>query len=480
MTERKTYTPDTDELAAQAGAIEWMRRKNAGLAVKPKAHIKTYGCQMNVHDSETLLGLLTAMGYGETAEETDADLVIYNTCCVRENAENKVYGNLGFLKHIKKDKPHLKIALCGCMMQQDTVVANIQKQYAHVDIIFGTFNLHRFPQLLQASWETGGQIADIWEDCREIVDDLPAKRESPVKASVNIMYGCNNFCTYCIVPYVRGRERSRAPENIFTEIRALAAEGVKEVLLLGQNVNSYGQGLAAQFTFPSLLRQINAIEGIERIRFMTSHPKDFSDELIAALRDCPKVCKHVHLPLQSGSTAVLSAMNRGYTKEDYLRLVEKARQAVPGLALTTDIIVGFPGETEADNDATIEVVQKAQFANAYTFLYSKRTGTAAALMENQVDENTAKARFQKLLAALEPVCLAQSTAKIGTLQTVLAEQVNSQNPALLTGRTDDNMLVHFPGTTEQLGQMLPVRITGAKTYYLTGAVEAAAGTETGV
>ena len=426
----------------------------------PKAMVVTHGCQMNARDSETLAGMLVAMGYEKTTDETEVDLVIFNTCCVRENAENKLYGNLGRFKEQKKQKPSMKLLLCGCMMQQDVVVEKIKESYRFVDIIFGTFNVSRFPQLLHSHHETGGTIVDIWENAEEIIEDLPSTREFPHRASVNIMYGCDNFCTFCIVPYVRGRERSRAPEEIIKEIEALVADGVVEVNLLGQNVNSYSGGIS----FADLLRKAAKISGLKRIRFTSSHPKDMSDDVISAMADVDKVCKHLHLPFQSGSSRVLEKMNRKYTKEEYLALIDKIKDTVPGVSLTTDIMVGFPGETEEDFQDTMDVVRHGRFASAFTFLYSRRQGTVADKMENQVTEEVAKERFNRLLAEVNVITEEISKEKMGKELEVLAESISKDG--VLNGRADDNTLVHFAGGKELLGQMVRVKVIEPRAFYV--------------
>lgn len=470
--ERKNILPSAEELKRQQGFIDLVRAENerfeAEQGRKKKMLIVTFGCQMNAHDSEKLLGMLTEMGYIKADNEEDADFIIYNTCCVRENAENKVYGNLGYLKHIKAEKPDLKIALCGCMMQQPTVLETIRKKYKHVDIVFGTFNLYKLPELMYMNIESGSPVFDIWKEHGEIVEDLPAIRKYKFKASVNIMFGCNNFCSYCIVPYVRGRERSRTPEDILKEIKALAADGVKEVTLLGQNVNSYGRGLEKEVTFAQLLRMVNEVEGIERIRFMTSHPKDLSDELIKAMAECDKVCKHIHLPVQAGNNEILRQMNRHYTKESYLETVAKIRQAMPECAITTDIMVGFPGEGDAEVADTVDVIKKARYSGAFTFIYSKRTGTPAAVMENQVSEEQAKRSFNAVLEAVNPIIYELNHEKVGKTYTVLAEDISSSDSEFVTGRLDDNTLVHFKSDRDVIGTMVQVKITDNKTFYLIG------------
>ncbi|HAG04806.1 MAG TPA: tRNA (N6-isopentenyl adenosine(37)-C2)-methylthiotransferase MiaB [Lachnospiraceae bacterium] len=427
----------------------------------------TFGCQMNAHDSEKLNGMLLKMGYVRAQGESDADFIIYNTCCVRENAENKVYGNLGFLKHEKKARPDLKIALCGCMMQQPTVIETIRKKYKHVDIVFGTFNIYKLPELMYRNIESGSPIFDIWKEHELIMEDLPAVRKKSFKASVNIMFGCNNFCTYCIVPYVRGRERSRQPEDIIKEIKELVKNGAKEIMLLGQNVNSYGKGLQEEISFARLLRMVNDIEGVERIRFMTSHPKDLSDELIYAMRDCEKVCKHLHLPFQAGNNDILRKMNRRYTKERYLELTEKIKKEIPDIALTTDIMVGFPGEGEAEIEDTVDIVKKVRFSGAFTFIYSKRTGTPAAEME-QTEECVVKSNFNKVLEAVNPIIKEINDEKVGKTYSVLAEEVSGGDKELISGRLEDNSLVHFKAPESVIGNIVDVKITDCKTFYLVG------------
>ncbi|MCT4544098.1 MAG: tRNA (N6-isopentenyl adenosine(37)-C2)-methylthiotransferase MiaB [Vallitalea sp.] len=433
-----------------------------------KYHVSTFGCQMNAHDSEKLKGILEEIGYEATDNEKDADFVIYNTCCVRENAELKVYGRLGALKNNKKHKPNMLIALCGCMMQQDTVIKEIKRAYKHVDILFGTHNLYKLAELIQTRLETGKMVIDIWENYKEIVEDLPSIRKFKFKASVNVMFGCNNFCTYCIVPYVRGRERSRKPQDIINEIQGLVDDGVKEITLLGQNVNSYGKNLEQPISFARLIQEIEKIDGLEKIRFMTSHPKDLSDELIEVIGKSKKLCSHIHLPFQSGSTRILKKMNRKYTKESYLELVKKIKEVRPDAALTTDIIVGFPGETEEDFLETLDVVKQVEFDNAFTFLYSIRTGTPAATMEDQVPENVAKERFNRLLDVLNDIVNKKSLEKVGGIYNVLVEHINKQDENLVSGRLGSNHLVHFKGSKDLIGKIVPVKIIESKVYYLIG------------
>ena len=460
------------ELKEQEDAIKKIRAVNdkytEETGKKKKYFILTMGCQMNAHDSEKLSFMLTDMGYEQMETENEADFILYNTCCVRENEEEKVYGRLGYLKHYKESNKDITIALCGCMMQQETVIAKIKKTFKNVDIVFGTFNIYKLPSLMLTNMETGETVFDIWQEHGEIMEDFESIRKIPFKASVNIMYGCNNFCSYCIVPDVRGRERSRRPDDILKEVKKLASEGVKEIMLLGQNVNSYGKTLEEPVSFAKLLRMINKVEGIERIRFMTSHPKDLSDELIEAMRDCDKVCNYLHLPVQSGSSAVLEKMNRRYTKEQYLTLVDKIKKAIPDILISTDIIVGFPGETEEDFLETLDVVDKVGYSTAFTFLYSKRTGTPAAVMENQIPEEVAKERFNRLLEHVNSGVEKVSEGMVGTVEKVLVEDINRQDGNMLTGRTERNSLVHFEGPQELIGQVIPVKIIQNKIFYLIG------------
>ena len=429
--------------------------------------VNTFGCQMNARDSEKLIGILEQIGYVKKETE-DADFVIYNTCTVRENANNKVYGRLGYLHSQKKKNPDMMIALCGCMMQEPQVVEKIKKSYRFVNLVFGTHNLYKFAELVYTSMISDRMIIDVWKDTDKIVEDLPCDRKYFFKSGVNIMFGCNNFCSYCIVPYVRGRERSREPEEIIKEIRSLVADGVVEVMLLGQNVNSYGKNLKNPMSFAKLLEEVEKIEGLERIRFMTSHPKDLSDELIEVMAKSKKICQHLHLPLQSGSSRILKIMNRKYTKEHYLELVEKLRKAMPDISLTTDIIVGFPGETEEDFQETLDVVRKVRYDSAFTFIYSKRTGTPAAVMENQVPEDVVKDRFDRLLKEVQEIAKETSSRYAGQVVEVLAEEKNHQEEGYLTGRLSNNLLVHFKGDESLIGKMVSVHLTESRGFYYMG------------
>ncbi|MCI8408256.1 MAG: tRNA (N6-isopentenyl adenosine(37)-C2)-methylthiotransferase MiaB [Lachnospiraceae bacterium] len=431
------------------------------------ASVNTFGCQMNARDSEKIVGILEIIGY-KIIEEEDADFVIYNTCTVRENANLKVYGHLGYLKKVKKKKPHMRIALCGCMMQEDVVIEKLQKSYNFVNLIFGTHNIFKFAELLYTCMISDRMVLDIWKDTNQIVEDLPSERKYTFKAGVNIMFGCNNFCSYCIVPYVRGRERSRNPKDIIKEIEALVADGVVEVMLLGQNVNSYGKNLENPISFAELLQEIEKIEGLKRIRFMTPHPKDLSMELIEVMKNSKKICNHLHLPVQAGSSRLLKIMNRKYTKEQYLELVDKIKESIPGISLTTDIMLGFPGETEEDFEETLDVVRKVRYDSAYTFIYSKRTGTPAAQMENQIPENVVKERFNRLLKEVQAISAELTKEDEGTVQEVLVEGINEHDAELLTGRLSNNLLVHFRGEKNLVGELAMVRLTECKGFYYMG------------
>ena len=439
-----TSANDEKELALQKEYMKKAASYVAGLEVqighKPLCCVTTFGCQMNARDSEKLLGILTQIGYEPTDREEEADFVIYNTCTVRDNANQRVYGRLGFLNSLKRKKPHLRIALCGCMMQENSVIEKIRKSYRFVDLIFGTHNIFKFAQLLVTMFENNEMLIDIWNETDQIVEDLPVNRKYSYKSGINIMFGCNNFCSYCIVPYVRGRERSREPKDILTEIERLVEDGVVEVMLLGQNVNSYGKNLEHPITFAQLLREVEQIEGLRRIRFMTSHPKDLSDELIEVMSKSEKICRHLHLPVQAGSDRILQAMNRRYTKEQYLALVNKIKTAMPDIAITTDLIVGFPGETLEDVEETIDVVKKVGYDNAFTFIYSKRTGTPAAAMTNQVPDEVVKEGFDKLLKVVQDTARERAALLRGQVMEALVEEINEQDESLVTGRLSNNML----------------------------------------
>ncbi|MEF2901115.1 MAG: tRNA (N6-isopentenyl adenosine(37)-C2)-methylthiotransferase MiaB [Terrisporobacter sp.] len=475
MGKRKQVQVPVEKIEEQNRFIEAIAEKNSRYFAinkrKPKYMIQTFGCQMNEHDSENLAGMLDAMGYEATLMTNDCDLIIYNTCAVRENAELKVYGNLGHLKLAKRKNPDLKIAVCGCMMQQPHVVKEIKSRYKHVDLVFGTHNLYKFPELLTNTMDSDKLLVDVWDVDGEVVEGLRSSRKFELKAFVNIMYGCNNFCTYCIVPYTRGRERSRTPEDIINEIKDLAAKGTKEITLLGQNVDSYGKTLEEDITFAELLRMVNEIEGIERIRFMTSHPKDISDEVIYAMRDCDKVCEFLHLPVQCGSSRLLKKMNRHYTKEDYLRIIEKAKAEIPDIAFSTDLMIGFPGETEEDLLDTIDVVEKVKYDNAFTFIYSKREGTPAAKMEDQILENVKHERFNRVLSKVNEILVDLNASYVGKTVEVLIEGKSKTDESKFTGRTRQNKLVNFTVKNPEanlLGTLMNVKITESNTFSLVG------------
>lgn len=466
---------ETNEIEIQEQFIEKVREINNNK--NPKYTILTMGCQLNENDSEKLCGMLEEMGYTRTENQKEADLALFNTCCVRENAEDKLFGKLGELKRIKEDRG-LIIAIGGCMMQEKHITDKIKESYPFVDILFGTHTLHKFPEDLYKSIEEKRKLEDIIDIDGKIYEGLPIKRNSNIKASVTIMNGCNNFCTYCIVPYVRGRERSRAPKDIINEVRDLAKQGYKEITLLGQNVNSYlrverEKGIEFEEyegvnSFATLLRAINKIDGIERIRFVSPHPKDFTDDVIQAIKDCEKVCKLVHLPLQSGNTKVLKEMNRKYTKEQYLELVEKMKKEIPNLTLSTDIIVGFPGETDEEFEDTLDVVRKVKFEQVYMFIYSRRVGTPGDRMENQVPEDIKHKRFDRLKALVESQIEENNQKYIGTVQKVLVEGESKNNEKMLTGRTDSNKVVIFEGDKDLKDQIIDLKIVSEHMWYLKG------------
>lgn len=430
-------------------------------------HITTFGCQMNEHDSEVIDGLLTERGFSSVKERKDASVVIINTCSVRDNADKRFFGTLGQLKKRKESDPSFIVCVCGCMMQQQRVVDTIKAKYPWVDVIFGTNSIHHIPELIEKVAIEKEKVVDIIENTEEIVEGLPAKRLFDHKALVNIMFGCNNFCTYCIVPYTRGREKSRAPESIVDEVKGLVADGVKEIMLLGQNVNSYdGNGTS----FAELLKMLNDVDGLERIRFMTSNPKDLSDELIEAFAVCDKLCRNLHLPIQSGSNRVLKRMNRKYTREDYLKLIEKLRKTVPDITLSTDIIVGFPGETNEDFEETLSIVKEVEYDSAFTFIYSIRKGTPAEKFEDQIEESEKHRRFDLLVNAVNEISEKKNKAYQDRVEKVLVDGVSKNDKSTLTGRTDGFKLVNFAGKKELIGSLVDVKITDAKTFSLFGEV----------
>ena len=464
-----------NEVKLQQEYIEKVKKINQNKNLK--YNILTFGCQLNENDSEKLCGMLEEMGYTKTAKPEEADIALFNTCCVRENAEDKLFGKLGELKRLKEQKG-LIIAIGGCMMQEKHITDKIKESYPFVDIIFGTHTLHKFPEDLYKTIEEKRKIEDILDIDGKVYEGLPIRRSSKTKASVTIMNGCNNFCSYCIVPYVRGRERSRQPRAIIEEVKELAKQGYKEVTLLGQNVNSYlrverekqipFEEYEGVHSFATLLQAINKIEGIERIRFVSPHPKDFTDDVIEQIANCDKVCKLVHLPLQSGNTKVLKEMNRRYTKEQYLNLVDKMKAKIPNLTLSTDIIVGFPGETDEEFEDTLDVVEKVKFEQVYMFIYSRRVGTPGDKMENQVPDEIKHKRFNKLKELVESQIEENNQKYLGTIQKVLVEGESKNNKELLTGRTDSNKVVIFEGDKNLIGQMIDLKIVSEHMWYLKG------------
>ena len=431
-------------------------------------HITTFGCQMNEHDSETLAGMLTEKGFEESPERDEADVVIFNTCSVRDNADKRFFGTLGQLKKLKQRNPEFTVCVCGCMMQQQHIIDSIKAKYPWVDVIFGTHNIHQFPELLEHVMQEKEKVINVWEDGGEIVEGLPAKRLYKHKAFVNIMYGCNNFCTYCIVPYTRGRERSRKPEDILREVKNLVADGVREITLLGQNVNSYKGDENTDFT--DLIYMLNDVEGLERIRFMTSHPKDLSDKLIQAYVDCEKLCKYIHLPVQCGSSRVLKEMNRKYTREDYLELIRKLRAAVPEITISTDIIVGFPGETEEEFQETLSLVAEVEYDSAFTFLYSIRKGTPAEKYPDQIPEEVKHERFNRLVDLVNEISAKKNAAYVGRVERVLVEGYSKNTATAYSGRTDGFKLINFEGSEDLVGKIVDVKVTAGKTFSLEGEI----------
>ena len=460
------------EIERQKGFLSKLSELSNNFAVqngrKPRANTETYGCQQNENDTERIRGVLHEAGYEFCERAEDADLVIYNTCAVRENAEDRVYGRLGILKHIKEHRPELTIALCGCMVQQEHIVEKIKKVHRHVDLIFGTHALYKLPELLYNTLLNKKMVIDTENSDGKIFEDMPILREEGSKAWVSIMYGCNNFCSYCIVPYVRGRERSRQPEVILDEIKSLTRKGVSEICLLGQNVNSYGKDLEEEIDFSDLLKMVNDIEGVKRIRFMTSHPKDFGDKLIDTMATCSKVCHQLHLPFQAGNDRVLSEMNRKYTKEEYLEKIRKVKERIPDISLSTDIIVGFPTETNEDFLDTLDVLRKAEFDSVFSFIYSKREGTPAAKLDFVLTEEEIKKNFDKLLEVQNEISKKKNDAYLGKTFEVLVDGVSKNNDEMLSGRTDTAKIVNFKGDKSLCGKYVNVKITEAHTWSLNG------------
>jgi tRNA-2-methylthio-N6-dimethylallyladenosine synthase len=467
MLREETIRVTPAEMAAQ----QQFAKEFQALADRPRTyHIVTYGCQMNAHDSEKLAGMLEDMGLTPAPTREEADFVLHNTCCIRDNAERKALGNVTWLKEIKKERPEMLIGVCGCMVQEPGMAEKILRQYPFVDVAFGTGNIHQLPELLYRAASTRRRTVAVPEEQSTLIEGLPIRRESPFQAYVTIMYGCNNFCSYCIVPYVRGRERSRTPDDILREVEALQKQGVQEIMLLGQNVNSYGNDVPGGLTFPQLLRRVTET-GIPRVRFMTSHPKDLSDELIAEMAENPALCRHLHLPVQSGSNRILQAMNRRYTRENYLTKVEKIRKAAPDVGLTTDIIVAFPGETDQDFEDTMDLARTVGYDSAFTFIYSPRTGTRAADMPGRIDPALATERIERLIALQEEMTQKRFSEMIGKTESVLVTGASKRNESQITGKTSRNISVNFEGNANLVGKIVPVKITAASKTTLKGIIE---------
>ena len=466
MLKEETIRVSPEEIAAQrAFAAEF-----SALTRRPETYyIVTYGCQMNAHDSEKLAGMLDDMGMRPAAAREEADFVLHNTCCIRDNAERKALGNVTWLKEIKKERPDMLIGVCGCMVQEPGMAEKILRQYPFIDVAFGTGNMHQLPELLLRAVETRRRVVSVPGEQSTLIEGLPIRRDSPFQAYVTIMYGCNNFCSYCIVPYVRGRERSRTADDILREVEALQRQGVQEIMLLGQNVNSYGNDMPGGVTFPQLLRRV-AQTGIPRVRFMTSHPKDLSDELIDEMAHNPALCRHLHLPVQSGSNRVLAAMNRRYTREQYLEKLAKIRAAAPAIGVTTDLIVAFPGETEAEFEETLALCRSARWDSAFTFIYSPRTGTRAAEMPGRIDPAVATERIQRLIALQDEMTQQNFSALVGTRESVLVTGTSRRSERQLTGKCSRNISVNFVGTPDLIGRIVPVEITAASKTTLRGQI----------
>lgn len=466
MASREEVVVKKEEIENQKQIMELVKNINSGC--EKYAFVETYGCAQNVNDSERILGMLEVMGYKKTLDKTKADVILYNTCAVRENAELKVFGNIGALKALKRAKPDIVIGVCGCMMQQEYIAEKIKKRYKHVDIVFGTHSLYRFPEILYNVLKENKRIIEFKNCDGFIAEDLPIKRNSDISAGISVMYGCNNFCTYCIVPYVRGRERSREIEEIIKEATDLARSGIKEVTLLGQNVNSYGKDLENYYDFADLIEEVSKVEGIERIRFMTSHPKDLSDKLIETIANNKKVCKQLHLPIQCGSNKILKKMNRKYTKEEYLEKIMKVKEKVPNITLTTDIIVGFPGEDNEDFEHTLDVLKKVRYDSVFSFIYSKRPGTPAAVMDDVLTPSEKKANFDRMLEIQNVISAEINQTYDGKEYEILVEGESKTNKEFLTGRTDGGKIVNFKGENELIGKIVKVKIIKAHTWSLSG------------
>jgi tRNA-2-methylthio-N6-dimethylallyladenosine synthase len=444
---------------------------NCKLNGNGKYQVIVFGCQMSEHDSEVLAGQLEDMGYQKTEEQSEANIILLVTCCVRETAENKVWGLLGRLRKLKQNKPNLIIGVCGCLPQQKDMGTSIKKRFPHVDLIFGTHNVHELPRFINQLQESQETVLEVWSDADAVVENIPVSRAPGLKAWVTIMYGCNNFCTYCIVPYVRGRERSREPENIVAEIEELVAQGYKDITLLGQNVNSYGKEFEPTFDFADLLKRLNEIEGLERLRYTTSHPRDFTEKLIDVIAASDKVCENFHLPIQAGSNEVLKKMHRGYTRETYLDLISKIRNKVPNASITTDIMVGFPGETEEDFADTLDIVRRVRYDSAFTFVYNVRTGTPAAKMPDQIPDEVKTRRIQELIGLQNKISLENNINMVGKIEEVLIEGPTKNNPNRYAGRTRTNKLVIIDGeSVDMVGNFVTVKIIAGHQTHLDGEI----------
>ena len=474
MADKKTRALDPETVKEQSKIIKDIRILNekqfSDNGTRKKAFVETYGCQQNVSDSEIIMGMLQEMGYEKAVSKDDADVIIFNTCAVREGAELKVFGNLGALKHRKAKNPDLIIGVCGCMMQQKANADEIRKKYKHVDMVFGTHSLYYFPSLFMDVLNEK-RVIDVKDTEGAIAEGYPVKRSDPPLAWVSVMYGCNNFCSYCIVPYVRGRERSRTKEAVINEVETLAKEGYKEITLLGQNVNSYGNDLYDDYSFADLLSDVCKTEGIERVRFMTSHPKDISDKLIETMAKEEKVCKQLHLPVQAGNSRVLESMNRKYTKEEYLEKIEKVKMAMPDITLTTDIIVGFPGETKEEFEDTLDVLRKVRYDTIFSFIYSKRPGTPASTWDDVLTEDEKKECFNRLLEVQDKISLEKNQALLGKTFKVLTEGESKTDSSTLTGRTEGGKIVNFKGDASCIGEFVNVKITDVRTWSLIGEIQ---------
>lgn len=468
-------TIDKEELKKQKSFIMKLREDNANFAAKNgrtrKALTETYGCQQNENDTERIRGMLSEAGFEFTEETKEADVVLYNTCAVRENAEDKVFGRLGILKHIKEEGHDMLIGVCGCMVQQEHITEKIKKVHEHVDLVFGTHALYKMPELLYKAMQSKGIVVDIEDSEGAIAEDIPMLRDYTQKAWVSVMYGCNNFCSYCIVPYVRGRERSREPQAVINEVKELVKNGCTEISLLGQNVNSYGKDLDIEIDFSDLLRMVNEVEGVERIRFMTSHPKDFGDKLIAAMKECDKVCHQLHLPFQAGSDKILKEMNRRYTKEEYLEKIRKVKKEIPDISLSTDVIVGFPTETNEDFEETLDMLRQVEFDNIFSFIYSRREGTPAAKLDFVLSEEEIHRNFDRLLEVQNEISKRKNEAYVGRVERVLVDGASKNDPNMLSGRCDSSKIVNFKGDASLVGKYVDVLITEARTWSLNGEIK---------